>query len=213
MHSPRAFRPVLLDSRLEARLVLSLGTISAQVYSLSTRSGPAPAATANAIKLTNDILHIAMVNYSHDASALVQNAQAQITAGLLTPTAATTQLLSSYTANVIPNLAYGVFQAALQLPYGAGNNASTSPGAPIASPYKPLPSGGPSLFTLLTTGQNGHPGPVAKMGANLTQALQVGDYAGANHAVSLRGIMPYFREAKSIVNQYVLYGKSHGDFA
>jgi len=225
MRKQRQFRPAVEDARLEERVVLShfgVRIATAQVHAMRVDPHHArlPVATASEVKATLNGIHSALVSFSNSMTAFINNVMAQLNAGTIDHTGAL-DLLASYGFNIkFPQLFYNIETAAGRLPYGAGFNGFVT-SAPTVSGLgaTPLPSGGPSLATLLgTPSQLGFGSPIGMLENNFTLALfpPFGvvrpDLNAAGQAVSHSAIAITYQESVSVVNQYIFGGVTAGDF-
>ena len=178
-----------------------------------------PVATASEVKATLNGIHSALVSFSNSMTAFINNVMAQLNAGTIDHTGAL-DLLASYGFNIkFPQLFYNIETAAGRLPYGAGFNgfATTNPSTPSGLGVAELPSGGPSLFTLLAVGtpQNGFVSPLGTIERNFDNALFATppDFNAVGQAVSHSAIVTAYQESVPVVQQYIVAGVTAGDFS
>jgi len=203
MKKSRQFRPVVSDTRLEERVVMS--TVPAQIF---VGQAARPVATGSQVTATLNQLHNDLLLYQRNVTNAILFTQAQITAGRVTqPTAV--RLLESYIGNKTSLLFYQTRGAASNLPYGAGfNGYINSAGTQIAD----LPSGSESLYSLLTFPLNGTAGPIATLQDNVFTSVSTGNFNGALQAVNSAAIHSTYNQVRAIVNSYVVNGFHNHDF-
>ncbi len=219
MRKQRQFRPTVEDARLEDRVVLSHATLAAahaHVMGVDPPQARLPVATASEVKATDNGIHSALVSFSKSMTAFFNNVMAQLNAGTIDQTGAV-DLLLGYTRIKVVQLSYNIQTAAGRLPYGAGFNgfATSNPNTLSGLDVAPRPSGGPSLFTLLTTGtsQTGT-GPIVEFAGAFAGPLLVTppDFNAAGQAISPSATVTAYHESVSVVNQYIFDGVTAGDF-
>jgi hypothetical protein len=219
MRKQRQFRPAVEDARLEERVVLShfgVRIAAAQVHAMRVDPHHArlPVATASEVKATLNGIHSALVRLSHDMTAYFNNVMAHLNAGTIDQIGAY-DLLRGYGDIKFTQLYYNIDTAAGRLPYGAGFNGfvTSDPTTPSGLNVAPLPSGDPSLVTLLTTLEIDRTGPIATLDEGFFFAFFLPDFLNAaSQAVSHSAIAITYQESVSVVNQYIFDGVTAGDF-
>ena len=221
MKKQRQLRPAIEDARLEDRVVLShsghIAAAQVHVMRADPHHARLPVATASEERATLNGIHSALVRFSHDTTASFNNVMAQLNAGTIDQTGAV-DLLSGFGSIKFSQLFYNTETAAGHLPYGAGFNgfATTNPSTPSGLGVAELPSGGPSLFTLLAVGtpQNGFVSPIGTLQTNFFSPLSSTppNLNAAGQAVSPSAIATTYHDSVNVVHQYIVDGVSAGDF-
>ncbi len=201
MRNLRQFKPIVNDSRLEERLVMSTAP-TALVASVHK-----PVVTSAQVTRTLNAIHSDLLSFQQSATNAILYAEFQVTSGHLTQSEAA-NLLYSYVGNKASLLFYEVRGASAMLPYGGGFNGYLNS---TTTAVTETPSGADSLYTQLSFPSNGTDGPIGLLWTNTSNAILAGDFAGAVTDVNTAAIHSTYASVKTVVNSYVASEVKAGD--